>query len=219
MQLINDEYRVKLREQFSTSMEDDVILKIFKDDDEKCQYCNDTEQLMKELAEISDKIKVEVHRIGDEESKQYHIEKAPVVLLFSKRFQNGNARYFGIPSGYEFRSIVEDIETFSNGKIDLKESTVEKLKTIEKPVNIRVFITPTCPYCPAAVRIAHKFALVNKNITGDMVESYEFEEEAEQAAVSSVPHTTISNIDEPIIGAQPEEVFLDQVLFSAAQNQ
>ena len=65
--------------------------------------------------------------------------------------------------------------------------------------------------------MAHNFALVNPNITGDMVESYEFEEEAEAAAVSSVPHTTISNIDEPIIGAQPEEIFLDQVLFSAAQ--
>ncbi|SIM34821.1 thiol-disulfide isomerase or thioredoxin [Cuniculiplasma divulgatum] len=217
MQLINDEYRTKLKEQFSTTMVDEVTIKVFKDDNKSCQYCNDTEQLMREIAEITDKVKVEIHELGDEESKKYKIEKAPVVILFSDRFQNGNVRYFGIPSGYEFRSIIEDIETFSTGKIELRESTIDKLKTIEKPVSIRVFITPTCPYCPSAVRMAHNFALVNPNITGDMVESYEFEEEAEAAAVSSVPHTTISNIDEPIIGAQPEEIFLDQVLFSAAQ--
>lgn len=219
MQLINDEYRVKLKEQFSSSMQDEVTVKVFKDEDKSCQYCNDTEQLIREISEITDKVVVELHELGDDESKRLKIEKAPVIILFSKRFQHENVRYFGIPSGYEFRSIIEDIEAFSNGKIELRENTIEKLKTIEKPVNIRVFITPTCPYCPAAVRMAHNFAMVNPNITGDMVESYEFEEDAEAAAVSSVPHTAISNVDEPIIGAQPEEIFLDQVLFSAAQVQ
>jgi glutaredoxin-like protein len=216
MQLINDEYRTKLKEQFSKSVENEVNLKLFKDKDPECKYCNDTEQLLREMSEIDDKIKVEVSYIGDEEASKYKLEKGPVVILFSEKFQNGNVRYFGIPSGYEFRSLIEDIETFSSGNIDLKESTVAKLKEVNKPVSIKVFITPTCPYCPAAVRMAHKFALVNPQITGDMVESYEFDKMAEEAAVSSVPHTVI-NQEEPIIGAQPEEIFLEEVLMAAAQ--
>ena len=215
MPLINDEYRQKLTEQFNKTLKDEVTLQLFKDEDSNCRYCQDTEQLLRELSELSDKINVEVKTVKDEEAKKYDIKKGPVIIPKSKHFTSGNARYYGIPSGYEFRSIIEDIESFSTGNIELKPSTIEKLKEVDKPVNLRVFITPTCPYCPSAVVMAHKFAMVNSMITGDMVESYEFNQEAEEAAVSSVPHTQISNVDEPLIGAQSEEIFLEQVLFSA----
>lgn len=219
MALINDEYKLKLKEEFGKILEDEVTILLFKDADPQCAYCNDTEKLINELNEIDDKIKPEIHKIGDDVSIKLGITKGPVLIMKSKHFKQGNIRYYGIPSGYEFRSIVDDIKALSTGKIELREGTIEKLKKIEKPINIKVFITPTCPYCPAAVGMAHKFAMVNEHITGDMVESYEFNEMAEEAAVSSVPHTTITDVEQPIIGAQPEEIFLDQVLLSAEISQ
>ncbi len=215
MALINDEYKLKLKEEFGKILKDDVQILLFKDTDSQCAYCNDTEKLITELNEIDGRIKPDIHTINEDLAKTFGITKGPVLIMKSKHFQKGNIRYYGIPSGYEFRSIVEDIKALSTGNIELREGTIEKLKKIEKPINIKVFITPTCPYCPAAVGMAHKFAMVNENITGDMIESYEFNEMAEEAAVSSVPHTTITDLDQPIIGAQPEEIFLDQVLLSA----
>ncbi|MGP6207543.1 protein disulfide oxidoreductase [Cuniculiplasma sp. SKW3] len=211
MALISDEYREKLTKKFAEVLKDPVTMKFFTQDDEKCPYCKDTLGLLQEMTELSPKIKLEVHQVGDEDSKKYNVEKSPVTVLISDRFPDGNVRYFGIPSGYEFSSLIEDIETFSTGNVELKEKTVEILKAIEKPVNIRVFITPTCPYCPSAVRTAHKFSLVNKNIVSDMVESYEFEEESEEAGVSSVPHITI-NKDTEFVGALPEDEFLSYVI-------
>ncbi|MFX0162431.1 MAG: thioredoxin family protein [Candidatus Hodarchaeota archaeon] len=49
--------------------------------------------------------------------------------------------------------------------------TLKKLKEIDKSVHIQVFTLTTCPYCPKAVHMAHKFAMVNKNITADMIEA------------------------------------------------
>lgn len=72
-------------------------------------------------------------------------------------------------------------------------------------------MTPTCPYCPKAVETAHKFALLNRNITGEMVESLEFENEAEEAGVSSVPHIVI-NGDVQFVGAYPDEQFAEYVM-------
>ncbi len=211
MAFISDEYREKLTKKFSEVLKDQVTLKFFKQDEEKCPYCKDTQDLLQELTELSPLIKLEVHEVGDEESRKYNIEKSPVTVLFSERFNTGNVRYFGMPSGYEFGSLIEDIESFSTGDVDLKDRTVEILKAIDKPVNIRVFITPTCPYCPGVVRTAHKFSQINKNIVSDMVEAYEFEEESEEVGVSSVPHTTI-NMKEEFIGAVPEDEFLSHVI-------
>jgi len=35
---------------------------------------------------------------------------------------------------------------------------IKKIKGINFPVHIQVFVTPTCPYCAPAVKLAHDFA-------------------------------------------------------------
>ncbi|MCL5791283.1 MAG: thioredoxin family protein, partial [Candidatus Thermoplasmatota archaeon] len=132
MALISDEYREKLTKKFAEVMKEQVILKFFTQDDEKCPYCKDTLSLLQEMTELSPKIKLEVHQVGDEDSRKYNVEKSPVTVLISDKFSDGNVRYFGIPSGYEFSSLIEDIETFSTGSIELKDKTVEILKAINR---------------------------------------------------------------------------------------
>ncbi|MCX8095856.1 MAG: thioredoxin family protein, partial [Caldisericia bacterium] len=83
-------------------------------------------------------------------------------------------RYYGIPAGYEFSSLLESIEMISTGDTQLSQDVIEMVKMIDKPVHIQVFVTPTCPYCPAAVLMGHALALLNKNIKADMVEATEF---------------------------------------------
>ena len=50
------------------------------------------------------------------------------------------------------------------------------MRGLGRPVHIQVFVTPTCPYCPQAVRLAHQFALESDQIRGDMIEATEFPE-------------------------------------------
>ena len=89
--------------------------------------------------------------------------------------------------------------------------TIKKLEKIDKPVHIQVFTLTTCPYCPKAVRMAHKFAMVNEKITGDMIEAREFMDLAIKYQVIGVPRTII-NEKVDLVGPAPEEVFLAKVL-------
>ncbi len=122
-----------------------------------------------------------------------------------------NVIYFGIPAGHEFSSLLGDIIDASKGTTPLSKVTKEKLKSVTKPIDIKVFVTPTCPYCPQAVRIAHQFAIENSMIRSSMIEAQEFTELSNKYSVMGVPKIII-NDSAYLEGAQPEEVFLEYVL-------
>jgi len=92
----------------------------------------------------------------------------------------------------------------------LPESITERLSKVNKPVNIKVFVTLGCPHCPGAVEKAHYLALLNDNITADMIEAQTFYDLSEEYNVSSVPKIVINDIYE-FVGNQPLEVFLEEI--------
>jgi glutaredoxin-like protein len=99
----------------------------------------------------------------------------------------------------------------SGGESGLSQETKETVAGINTPVHIQVFVTPTCPYCPGAVRLAHQLALESDLITADMVEAIEFPHLANKYDVMGVPRTVI-NEDVHIEGAAPEPMLLEQLL-------
>jgi len=88
---------------------------------------------------------------------------------------------------------------------------------LTKEVNIQVFVTPTCPYCPMAVRLAHQMALESPLITASMIEASEFPELSQKYDVMGVPKS-IFNETITLEGAVPEEVYLEQVLKAADEQ-
>ena len=74
-----------------------------------------------------------------------------------------------------------------------------------------VFVTPTCPYCPIAVRASHRFAILNKNIYGDMIEALEFNKLADKYGVFAVPKIVINDKVE-FEGAMPDSFLLSKIL-------
>jgi glutaredoxin-like protein len=178
----------------------------------ECQYCKETRQILEELAALSDKIKFEVYNFVNDKDKveQYHIDKVPATVIASQDKDYG-IRYYGIPSGYEFASLLEDIEMISTGNHGLSGETVEKLKGITEPVHIQVFVTPTCPYCPSAVVTGHRFAFVNDMVHSDMIEATEFPALSMKYEVMGVPRVVI-NETHHFEGALPEEMYVEEVL-------
>jgi glutaredoxin-like protein len=177
-----------------------------------CDYCDPTRQIAEELAELSDMVSVEVHDFDQDRSlaESFGVDKVPATIVMSPDKDYG-IRYFGIPSGYEFMSLLEDILMVGTGEVDLQQSTLDVLKSIKVPVHMKVFITPTCPYCPRAVRMSHKFAYVSDFIRGDMIESMEFPALANQYNVMAVPRTVIN--DRAFLeGAAPENMLIDKIL-------
>jgi len=124
-------------------------------------------------------------------------------------------RFYGIPSGYEFMSLLEDIVDVSNGSHGFGEQEMKEIESIDKPVHIKVFVTPVCPYCPSAVRIAHRLAIANSNIKADMIEVTEFPYLGNKYNVRGVPKSVI-NENWSLEGAVPEHIFISKVKESIA---
>jgi glutaredoxin-like protein len=109
----------------------------------ECQYCAETRQLCEEIADLSDQISVEVYDFVTDKDKadEYGIDKIPAIAVIGAR--DYGVRYFGIPSGYEFMSLLDSIKTVSAGEVELMPETMAFLKGLKKPLHIQVFVTPT----------------------------------------------------------------------------
>ncbi len=211
MPLLKEEDKEYLTKLFSERLKNKVKIVMFTQKLE-CEYCKPTEDILKEIAELSDKIELEIHNFIEEKevADKYHVDKIPAVLILGEDGKDYKVRFFGIPSGYEFTSLVEDIIDISREETDLTPETKDKLSKIDKPIHIQVFVTPTCPYCPSAVRIAHKLAIENDFIRSDMIESIEFPYLANKYGVYGVPKVII-NEEIEFEGALPESTFVSFV--------
>ena len=179
----------------------------------ECQYCRETHQLMEELHTLSNgKIQLEIYNFVNDKPQveKYKIDKIPAIAVTADGRDYG-IRYYGIPTGYEFSSIMQDIQELAQGEPDLSEQTKKIIATIIHPLHLQVFVTPTCPYCPSAVLMAHRLAMLNDNITADMVEATEFPHLAVRYNVRGVPRTVISE-KHSIEGALPESHFVQKVI-------
>jgi len=209
MPFLKDSDKEHLKEQFET-LSEGIKLIVFTQEIE-CMYCKETRELMEEVASLSDKIGVEVYNFALDKQKveEYKIDKIPAVVVEGEK--DYGIRFYGIPMGYEFMSLVEAISAVSIGVSGLSKETKEELQKLNKPVHIQVFITLTCPYCPQAVKLAHELAIESDFITADMVESAEFPHLAQKYVVMAVPKVIV-NEEIQFEGALPEAQFVENVM-------
>ncbi len=141
MAFLQDKDRTIIQTRFE-SLDHPVKLINFTQDQE-CMYCAETRKLMEEVAELSDKISLEVFDfVADQEQvKKYSIDKIPATVVEGPK--DYGIRFFGVPSGYEFGTLVEAIILASNGDSGLKPETREALAQLAEPVHLQVFVTPT----------------------------------------------------------------------------
>jgi glutaredoxin-like protein len=113
----------------------------------ECEYCSDTRELTQEVASLSDKISVDVKDFqGDEAlAKTYGVDKIPAIVLLADGTEPASPRirFFGIPAGYEFSTLLEDLRMVSSGAHGLSSETLAAIATLKEPVHIQVFVTPT----------------------------------------------------------------------------
>jgi glutaredoxin-like protein len=222
MELLGKEIRQATKDKFEAELAGRVTIHHFTQEpsllalpesqrSQECFFCQETLQLMEEVAQLSDKIdlKVHIHKNEPEKAAAFGIDKIPGTVIMGDK--DHGIRIYGIPTGYEYTSLLEAIIDVSKGTTGLDPKTKEALRAVDKNVHIQVFVTPTCPYCSLAVRLGHQFALESPFITADMIESNEFPELSDKFHVLGVPKTVI-NETVFLEGAVPEDVFLENVL-------
>ena len=141
MGLLKDRDKKTIKKEFA-KLPEPVKLIMFTQAME-CQFCHETRELMEEVAALSDKLSVEVYDFIKDKERVLHygIDKIPATVVEGKK--DYGIRFFGIPSGYEFPSLMEAVLRVSTGESGLSDKTKALVKTINTPVHIQVFATPT----------------------------------------------------------------------------
>lgn len=158
-----------------------------------CQYCKPTHDMLREIAGLHDFISLRVHYFEDNppEKAQFGIERVPAIVIRGAGPEH--VKYYGMPGGNEFTVFLEAIVDMSRREVLLSQESVQELARLEKDVSVKVFVTPTCQYCPGMVRAVFQMAMVNSHIKAEAIEVTEFPELAERYRVQAVPLTVIDD--------------------------
>ena len=120
-----------------------VKLVVFSQELVAADLCRQNEQLIKEVAALSDQISVEVLNpaVDKERARAYGIEEVPAIVVEGAR--DYGVRFLGIPAGYEFSNLIDSIIAVSSGEATLTSDTKASLAALAGDIHIKVFSTPT----------------------------------------------------------------------------
>jgi glutaredoxin-like protein len=213
--ILDDSTKKQIINIFS-NLKNPVGVLFFGSSEENYGTCEQTRQLLTELTDLSDLLHLECYDIGEDAlmAREYNVEDTPAILLGDyehERTQYRGIHFYGIPAGHEFTSLIRDILMVSARDSGLRDETRSFLADLEKPVHLQVFVTPTCPYCPQAVVMAHQMAYESDLVEAEMIEALEFPELSDQYGVSGVPHTIINDGAAEVVGSIPEGILVHKI--------
>jgi len=208
------EVREKLTELFG-NMKHDVPLILFTDPVANSIYNDATRSFIRALREITGKITLREYSAGHEMTQQYSISHYPTLLFDPDHFA---IRWLGAPVGQEARTFMDAIVMLGYRKTDLSGPSQQILKKMTTPRNIRLFVSPTCPFCPQQADNALKAAIARPDLISlEIVDIQANPELTEQFNAFSVP---VCYANDVLIarGAQQQELFMASLEKMEQQN-
>lgn len=141
MGLLGDEDAAEIRQRLSAMAAPVKIIHFTQE--LNLEYGAETRQVLEELAALSDKLSLEVYDfiLDKERVAEYGVNKAPATVI--RNGKDYGIRYYGMPAGYEFSTVLDAILDVSRGDSGLEAESKEKLSRLSQPVHIEVFVTPT----------------------------------------------------------------------------
>jgi len=218
MPIISSKDQKELKKRFRRELKQDVTIKFFTQSSsalvipgKECRYCEQTQQLLEELTSLSPHLHLEIYNFytQQQEAQALGVERIPAVVFM--RNGHGNMKFYGIPLGFEFRTLLDDLFILSRNVSPLKMQTRKQLRKVNRSVHIKVLVTPDCQNSPHMAKLAHVMSMENSWIKADVIEAQEFPAVAKMFNIKSVPKTVINDITE-ISGVVPEEVLLERIL-------
>jgi len=210
MAILDEKVKKQVKEEFK-KLKEPVKLIVFSQEVE-CAYCKETRELLSELAELGELILLEVYDFekAKEKVERYKIERIPAIVVLAGEEDFG-FRYYGVPSGYEFSTLLNVIIMASKRESGLNLKVKEELKKIQNQLELKIFVIPTCPHCPKAAISASRFAFENRNLKVSIIEASEYPYLAQRYGVMGTPKVVINEMM-GFEGALPEPLFIQHLL-------
>ncbi|RJQ48329.1 MAG: thioredoxin-disulfide reductase [Nitrospiraceae bacterium] len=207
-EILTEDVKNSLKKTFA-GLRDPVTVEVFTQIGVNDVFNEAAVDLLKIISQLTDKIKVGFYSVKDEHAKKRKALRSPTILLEPDRY---SIRYTGAPAGEEASSFIISLLMLSTGKSLLSDGSKKRLDRLKEKREVRIFVSPTCPYCPQQVLYAVSSAIEKKDlIFVEMIEIYENADLAEKYAAMSVPRTFLG---ETLLsaGLQPEENFIESLV-------
>ena len=172
-------------------------------------YAEFARKLMGDLVRLTDKITLTEYLDDDAACAAFKVEHFPTLLIHPEAYA---IRFTGAPAGEEGQAFLHALLMVSTRSSHLSPTSVQALAGLDAPRSIKVFVSPTCPYCPGQCLNAIKAAVERPDLIGvECVETGENPDYAARYSVGSIPHTVY---DETLttVGLESEQAFIVQLV-------
>ena len=185
-------------------MPDDINLYLFSNKMADDVFTQTNRQIIRAFRELSDRIFFREYDLDSAEARKWQVDSAPTLLISPERY---GIRWLGAPMGEEGRSFLETLILVGQGKSNLSEQARKVIRKIDGPRQVKVFVSPTCPYCPQQVINGVKAAIESPDtVSLEIVDIQSRPDLAGQYEAHSVPQAFANDVMIGM-GAQTEEVF------------
>ena len=197
------------------SLPNEIPLYLFSEKGKPDVFADACRQVIRAFRGLTDKITLKEFHLDHELAAKWDVDSSPTLLIDPDRY---NIRWLGAPMGEEGRSFLEAILLIGAGKSDLSDQSLKVIERLEDARNVKIFVSPTCPYCPQQVVNGLKAAIERPELVSlEIIDIQSRPDLAEQFGAQSVPQAFANDI---LIGqgAQQEEVFISSLLKMEAQT-
>jgi thioredoxin reductase (NADPH) len=209
-----EQARKQLAKMFG-NMEHQVPLLLFADPTINSQYSEAARAVIRAVRQFTDKITLREFGLTHKLAQQYNISYSPTLLFDPEHFA---ISWLGAPLGEEGRTFMEALSMLGYRKTELSEPSRDILAKISSKRDIKLFVSPTCPYCPQQAVNALKAAIARPEyISLEIIDIQANPKLAEKYNAFSVP---VCFANEVMIarGAQQEELFMASLQKLEQQN-
>ena len=183
----------------------EILILLFAQPGKNDVFSDAARQAIRFFRQITDKIILREYDLTHESAKKWNVEYSPTLVFDPDRY---NIRWLGAPMGEEVRIFLEALILIGSQKSNLNEQSIQVIKKINQPRDIKMFVSVTCPYCPQQALNALKAAVEKPDLISlEIIDIQANPKLANQYSAQSVPQTYANDV---LIaqGAQPEELFM-----------
>ncbi len=137
---------------------------------------SELESLANEIAELSPRI----------EQKPGAGKRRPAMAI-APAGEAPRVSFAGIPMGHEFTSLVLALLQAGGHPSKADPEVLEQIRQLDGEFHFETYISLSCQNCPDVVQALNLMAILNPNITHEMIDGGLFQEEVEQRQVMAVP--------------------------------
>lgn len=162
---------------YTASMQKDVTFVLQTGEHSKR---DELKTFLSDVAGVSDKIQLE-------ERDTNGVLRSSISFLLEADGEDTGIRFSGIPGGHEFNSFVLALLHASGTALKIDDSVASIVKGVKDELKFEVFISLSCHNCPDVVQALNQFALLNPNITSEMIDGGLYQSLVEERDIQGVP--------------------------------